>query len=371
MAEPYKILFLEDSLDDIGLMKRELNLANVNYIAKHVCTKEDFLAELSSFNPNIILADYSLPSFTGMDAFRLINGNTMAFILVTGALSEQLAIDCMNEGIDDFIMKSSFKRLPSALIKAVEKKKTEQQRDKMTSDLIQRNKDLEQFAYIVSHNLRGSVANILGLFNLWDPEKRNKHEQKYIYEGIRFSVKKLDDVITDLNYILQVKREINEHRETVIFANVIKDIKVGIYTMIKKEKARIKYSFDEADRILTIKSYLQSIFYNLIVNSIKYKKEEEAPLIEINSRCEKDSILIHFKDNGIGIDMEKNGDKIFGLYKRFSETQEGKGMGLFMVKTQVEALSGEIEINSEPGKGTEFIIRLPVNGPTAGSTSPL
>ncbi|MGZ3884556.1 MAG: sensor histidine kinase [Bacteroidia bacterium] len=370
MTADYKILFLEDSPDDVGLMQRELSLAGIKYAARHVSTKEDFLTEFERFGPHIILADYSLPSFTGMDAFRLIKGNNVAFILVTGALSEQLAIDCMNEGIDDFIMKSSFKRLPSALLKAIDKKKAELQRDKMTNDLIQRNKDLEQFAYIVSHNLRGSVANILGLFNLWDPEKRNKHEQKYIYEGIRFSVKKLDDVISDLNYILQVKREVNENRETVVFANLIKDIKVGIYTMIKKEKARIKYTFDEAESILTIKSYLQSIFYNLIVNSIKYKKEEEDPLIEISSSIEKDMIVIRFKDNGMGIDMEKNGDKIFGLYKRFTEAQEGKGMGLFMVKTQVEALSGKIEVKSEPGKGSEFCIQLPLHA-TADSALPL
>lgn len=361
MTEEYRILFLEDSMDDIGLMKRELDRADIKYSARNVSTKEDFLEEFNSFNPNIVLADYSLPSFTGMDAYRLIDHHNVAFILVTGALSEQLAIDCVNEGIDDFIMKSSFRRLPSAFIRAIEKKKAEAQRTKMTNDLIQRNKDLEQFAYIVSHNLRGSVANILGLFNLWDPEKRNKNEQKYIYEGIRFSVKKLDDVITDLNYILQVKREINEKREKVVFATMIKDIKVGIYTLIKKEQAKIKYSFEDAPSILTIKSYLQSILYNLIVNSIKYRKPDEAPMIEISSRIEKEAVVLHYKDNGIGIDLEKNGDKIFGLYKRFTETQEGKSMGLFMVKTQVEALSGEIKVSSAPGHGTEFTITLPLN----------
>jgi light-regulated signal transduction histidine kinase (bacteriophytochrome) len=338
-------------------MQRELKTSGVEFTSRSVLNREDFLEEYNSFKPDVVLADYWLPSFNGMEAYRLIKHNSYTpFILVTGSLSEQMALDCVREGIDDFVLKSSFKRLPSAILNSIEKKRAEFQRDKMTNDLLQRNKDLEQFAYIISHNLRGSVANILGLFNLWDPDNRSKEEQKFIYEGLKFSVKKLDEVIKDLNYVLQVKKEINEKKEIVFFSDLIRDIKLSISTQIKKDDVKIKTDFTAAESLLTLKSYLYSIFYNLIVNSIKYRKDADSPVIEIKSFMKDGEVGLVFKDNGIGIDMERNADKIFGLYKRFTDLKEGKGMGLFMVKTQVEALGGKITVDSEVGKGTSFTI---------------
>jgi signal transduction histidine kinase len=99
----------------------------------------------------------------------------------------------------------------------------------------------------------------------------------------------------------------------------------------------------------------------LITNSIKYRKAGEAPFITITSKVRGEYVELTFKDNGIGIDLEKYGSKIFGLYKRFNDAQEGKGMGLFLVKSQVEALSGTITIKSEINKGCEFILRFPLS----------
>jgi signal transduction histidine kinase len=103
---------------------------------------------------------------------------------------------------------------------------------------------------------------------------------------------------------------------------------------------------------------LYSIFYNLIHNSIKYRQPGLPCVIQIRSRLLKEGVQLVFKDNGIGIDLKKRGEQVFGLYKRFHPAIEGKGMGLFMVKTQVEALGGKISISSEPNKGTEFTIEF-------------
>jgi len=110
------------------------------------------------------------------------------------------------------------------------------------------------------------------------------------------------------------------------------------------------------DEITSLKAYMHSIFSNLISNSIKYRKPDEEPYIEINSRKEEGKIILTFKDNGLGIDLTTKSDKIFGLYNRFHSHVEGKGMGLFMVKTQVEALGGIITATSELNKGLEFTI---------------
>ncbi len=239
------------------------------------------------------------------------------------------------------------------------RKNTELEKDNITKELIQRNKDLEQFAYIISHNLRAPVANITGLSNiLLSSQDLKSADFKTCLKGLAMSVSKLDEVIIDLNYILQVRKEINEKKEEVSFAGLISGIKTSIKTLIEKENAEIVYDFKPCDSLFTLKSYLNSIFYNLILNSIKYRHPSRRPLINITSRIKGQKLILIFKDNGLGIDLKVNQNKVFGLYKKFHQHSDGKGMGLYMVKTQVEILGGKIHLNSEVGLGTEFIIEL-------------
>ncbi|MDR3680995.1 MAG: PAS domain S-box protein [Flavipsychrobacter sp.] len=237
-----------------------------------------------------------------------------------------------------------------------DQKLADAERNKMITDIIQRNKNLEQFSYIVSHNLRAPVANILGLSDLLQIAENSKEEEQMIMHELSTSVKKLDTVIQDLNYVLQVKHEINEKRETVKFALLLKDIQQSIENLLRSKDVKIIGDFSEVDEILTLKSYLYSIFFNLISNSIKYQRPGIPPVIEISSTKYGDNIQLIFKDNGLGIDLELRGGQVFGLYKRFHQHTEGKGMGLYMVKTQVETLGGKITIESEVNKGTTFKI---------------
>jgi signal transduction histidine kinase len=128
--------------------------------------------------------------------------------------------------------------------------------------------------------------------------------------------------------------------------------------LFDKNNIVINCDFSEIDEFLTLKSYLYSIFYNLISNSIKYRQQLIPGIIDIKSRLVKEKIELIFTDNGMGIDLQKKGEEVFGLYKRFHTDIEGKGMGLFMVKTQVETLGGKISIQSEVNKGTEFTIEF-------------
>jgi len=235
-------------------------------------------------------------------------------------------------------------------------KENENERTKITNDLIQRNRDLEQFTFIISHNLRAPTANIIGFTEILQDETLPKQLQKELLQGLSSSVLGLDNVIKDINSILQVKREVNEKKETVSFTKLVNDIVLSIENIIEKHRVQIKVDFSEVGKIFSLKPYMHSIFYNLISNSIKYSKPEEQPIIEIKSRLEEGKIILTFKDNGLGIDLKTKGDKVFGLYKRFHSHVEGKGMGLFMVKTQVEAIGGTISLKSELDKGTEFTI---------------
>ena len=242
--------------------------------------------------------------------------------------------------------------------RAAELKLAEIERIKMVNELILRNKDLEQFAYIISHNLRAPLANIIGASSALNDPDLSLEDKGILSRGINTSIIKLDEVVKDLNHILQVKGEINEIKETVNFSGLLNDIKTSINNLIDKDDVEIKEDFSAVNEFSTLKAYLYSIFFNLISNSVKYRRHNIPCIIEIKSRRAKNKIELLFKDNGMGIDLTKNSEQVFGLYKRFHSNIEGKGMGLFMVKTQVETLGGKISLKSEENKGTEFLIEF-------------
>lgn len=235
-----------------------------------------------------------------------------------------------------------------------ERKYGEIERAKMIEDILKRNNDLEQFSYIISHNLRAPVANIIGLAEELSRDQIITGESNQLTDYLITSTKKLDTVIIDLNAILQTKREIMENKETIILSRLLEEVLTDIPNLIREEKVKIIMDFSARDELWTLKSFMHSIFYNLISNSIKYRQPSINPVIEIKSEIEADNLILTFKDNGIGIDLVKNKDQVFGLYKRFHTHVEGKGMGLFMVKTQTETLGGAISVQSWVNQGTEF-----------------
>ena len=237
-----------------------------------------------------------------------------------------------------------------------EQKAVEETKKKLTNDIIKRNQDLEQFTFIISHNLRAPNANIIGLAEMLQDKSLSPQEQKKFLRGISASARQLDETIKDINSIVQVKVEVSENKELISFSKLVDDILITVGNLVTKHHVKIKTNFEDVDEFFSLKLYVYSIFYNLISNSIKFRKSEEQPIIEINSKKDNEKIILTFKDNGIGIDMKTHGKKVFGLYKRFHPRLEGKGMGLFMVKTQVEALGGEITVTSELDKGTQFTI---------------
>ncbi len=235
--------------------------------------------------------------------------------------------------------------------------KVQAERDKMTADLVKRNKALEQFTYMVSHNLRAPIANILGISYLLDEGDHDEATLGEMHQLIKQSSSNLDNVIRDMNEILSVKKGFNEERTLVIFDDLLNDIIETESKAIHESKVTIMSDFKARNTLVTVKNYMHSIFQNLISNGIKYRGTE-SPWIKISSYEDENYVYLIFEDNGIGIDLEKNKNKIFGLYNKFHLNKEGKGMGLFMVKSQVESLDGEISVVSEVNKGTKFIIKL-------------
>ncbi|MBU2376349.1 MAG: HAMP domain-containing histidine kinase, partial [Bacteroidetes bacterium] len=135
---------------------------------------------------------------------------------------------------------------------------------------------------------------------------------------------------------------------------------VSIETQIKNSKISILRSFDVRTMFYS-RSYFESIIINLLTNAIKYRSTDRPPIIQVSTTEDENYIILKVKDNGIGIDLNTNRKKLFGLYQRFSPTIEGKGIGLFMIKSHIESLKGRIEVESELGVGTVFSIFFPKN----------
>lgn len=248
--------------------------------------------------------------------------------------------------------------LSIALLDVTQQKTLILEKEAMYNRLVQRNQVLEQFAYIVSHNLRAPLANILGLSQLISQLNPQDDLFGETTQGLHQSSANLDQVVKDLNAILEMRDGIEVVEVQVDLEELIQEA-LDTLGCRNDPNVRINTRFNEVKNVRGIKAYLLSIFTNLIGNSIKYSNDNSPVIIEVSSSIKRGKVVVNFKDNGIGIDLKKHGDNIFKLYKRFHSHKEGRGMGLYMVHSQVLALGGEIKIDSEVGKGTSFTIELP------------
>jgi PAS domain S-box-containing protein len=239
-----------------------------------------------------------------------------------------------------------------------EKKKAEMELRLLADDLYRQNKELHQFAYIVSHNMRSPVANIVGLANLMDLFKDDPETQSQTLKELSKSVNNLDTVIKDLSYILTVNNASKELlKEPVNFQDLLQQALIDLQPQILLTDAQIHVPAKPLI-LRTNRAYLHSIFYNLINNSIKYRSHQ-IPYIKIDFYLTDEHTVIYVADNGKGIDLNKHGHELFKPYKRFDFKVEGKGLGLFLVKSHIEALGGHLTVKSELLKGSTFYVKLP------------
>lgn len=239
-----------------------------------------------------------------------------------------------------------------------ELKKKESDLNKLIHELTNRNNEMMQFNYIVSHNLRSPIANIIGLSNLINANL-NHEDNKKVIEHIKYSTTKMDEMIKDLSLILNTKLTLNTKREKIYLKTIIQEITEALNDQIAESQCQLSVEIDQTtNEQFTVKSYMESILFNLISNSIKYRSSKRPLSINITAQKKEKLTVLTISDNGIGIDLQENGNHVFGLYKRFNYDVEGKGLGLHMTKAQVEALGGEISVESELNKGTTFKIEF-------------
>ncbi|MEC7770771.1 MAG: PAS domain-containing sensor histidine kinase [Bacteroidota bacterium] len=226
--------------------------------------------------------------------------------------------------------------------------------------IVEQNNELQNFVRIISHNLRSPISNLLMLSKIYEWGKDETNDD--IVKKIENTTEALDQTIKDLHLSLSLKSADREKFREIAFADVMKDVEGLLSEEIIKNKATIKTDFSQVDTVFAAKSYVVNVFYNLILNAINYAKNGVPPMVQITSEQNEDSVVLKFADNGIGMELTPEKErKIFDMYGRLSGATEGKGFGLYLVKTQVEAMGGKIEVDSELDKGTTFTITFSKN----------
>ncbi len=235
----------------------------------------------------------------------------------------------------------------------------QEQERRLNQELIQQNEQLQQFGYITSHNIRGPVATLLGLVPLLTEGSGAGAVNKDIVKYVGITLSKLDMVIKDLTTILEYHKPVNLIKESILLDALFQDVCGLIAPMLKDVNCILESDFSEVPQLFSVRSYLHSIFYNLITNAVKFRNPSRQLKIRIGSCVANQSIVMRFSDNGSGIDLASYQGSLFGMHKRFHLEIEGKGLGLYLVKTQINALNGEISVESQVGQGTTFTVRLP------------
>jgi PAS domain S-box-containing protein len=219
------------------------------------------------------------------------------------------------------------------------------------------NNKLFNFTHIVSHNIRSHTSNLSMIVDVI--ENTDKVDDKLSYFDLfKEGTEKLSESIEYLNEIICIQQKTNIEKTKIFLKNEIEKTKMALSIVIKESKITITDSIPKDLTVTAIPAYLDSILLNLFTNAIKYKSPERNSTLEIGYEIIKDYLVINFKDNGLGVNLEKNGHKIFGMYKTFHDNEDAKGIGLFITKNQLEAMNGKIEVESKVGEGSNFKIYL-------------
>ncbi len=228
---------------------------------------------------------------------------------------------------------------------------------KTNQELVKHNHELLQFSFTVSHNLRGPVARMLGLMNLISMTDQAKEKEEML-DLLKQATTELDIILKDLHLIIDSRNDLMRVKEKLFWEE-----KWNNCTFLLQENLRavkdLTVDFSNAPVIYSVKPVIQNVLYNLVSNAIKYRSPERELKIKISTFRRDSATCLQVSDNGLGLDLSQYRNEIFKLYKRFHPHIPGKGLGLYLVKTQVEAVGGHIDVESVLNEGTTFTVRFP------------
>ena len=368
MATLLRALIVEDSEDDTQITLRELRRGGYEVEHERVETRPAMQAALSQGIWDIILCDYTLPKFSARDALLTLkqSGLDLPFIIISGTIGEDNAVEMLKSGAHDFIVKGRLARLLPAIereLRDASTRRLQREAEADRRDLIARleaiNSEIERFTYLAFHDLRAPLITIKGFAGALkqDLDAGRQDEVQRDIERIAGAADKMDEILSDLLEFARIGR-VRRPSEDVNLGQLAQEALRMLNGVIRAKNIRVELSPDlpnvHGDRVR-----LREVFQNLVENAAAYTSGQEHPLIEIGTRKQADQQVIFVKDNGPGIDPRYH-HRIFELFEKLDPNTEGPGIGLALTRRIIEVHGGSIWVESEgQGTGSTFCFTLP------------
>lgn len=362
-----RVLLVEDDPADVELVLRELRRAGFDVLSDVVQTAEEFTQRVRTNSYEVVLADYNLPQWRGMEALEVLRreGLDIPLILVSGALGDVTAVECIKRGATDYVLKDRLARLPVSVRAALQEKHLQEERKRAEKHLAEKveelarsNAELEQFAYVASHDLQEPLRMVATYTQLLSERYRGKLDEqadKYIHYAVDGALR-MQTLIRDLLAFSRIGRQGSDLGYTDCNA-VVEQAVTNLQASIRENGALVKY--DRLPMVTTKGSQLVQVFQNLIGNALKFRGAE-TPTIELGSEKHGNEWVFSVTDNGIGIAPAYCQD-IFVIFKRLHTQAEypGNGIGLAICRKIIEQHGGKIWATSKEGHGSTFKFTLP------------
>ncbi len=362
------MLIVEDEPADVELALHALRQAGLSAVGDVVQTRDEFIDLLRKNLYDVILADYKLPHWNGMESVEVLRqeGLDVPVILVSGALGELTAVECIKQGAADYVLKDQLARLPESVRRAMREKKLREDHRRSLEDLARSNRDLEQFAYVASHDLQEPLRMVATYTQLLAERYQGKLDSdadKYIHYAVDGALR-MQKLVQDLLAFSRVGRQGLALQNTDCNA-VLHDALNNLAAAIQESGTVVHHA--QLPVVMADGSQLAQVFQNLIGNAIKFRSAEP-PLIRVSAEAKGKEWIFSVADNGIGIAPE-HAENVFVIFRRLHTRAEypGNGIGLSICKKIIEQHRGRIWVESEPGHGSIFKFTLPVKARTKGN----
>jgi signal transduction histidine kinase len=372
-----RVLLVDDDPADRDLILRELGRGEFEIVSEAAATADEFRQRVRTNCPDVVLADYNVGKWRGTEALNILReeGLDIPLILVSRALGDVTAVECIKQGVTDYVLKDSLARLSMALRGALKEKDAREHRKKTQASLAQKveelarsNADLEQFAYVASHDLQEPLRMVSAYTQLLAERYRGKLDEqadKYIHYAVDGAAR-MQSLIQDLLAFSRVGRQGTTLASTDC-NQVVEQAVENLRAAILETSALVTHG--SLPLLVANGSQLQQVFQNLIGNALKFRGTH-TPIIQISARKQGTEWLFAVADNGIGISAE-HAESVFIIFNRLHTRTEypGNGIGLAICKKIVERHGGRIQAVPYDGGGTVFNFTLPTQPTAAGQDS--
>jgi signal transduction histidine kinase len=372
-ATPLRVLHVEDNELDAELVAHALRRGGFSVSVAVVQDKAGFERQLRCHRPDIVIADYNLPQWTGMEALAVLrsNGPDIPLILVSGAVGHVTAVECIKHGATDYVLKDGLARLPEAVRRALQEKhllasrrKAEEDLARKVEELARSNADLAQFAYVASHDLQEPLRMVAAYTQLLSERyagSLDENANKFLGYAREGSLR-MQTLIQDLLAFSRIGRT-GTLPSPIDCESIIKEVLLSLGPAIAESGAVVTHA--TLPTILADHSQMSQLLQNLIGNAIKFRGKE-LPLISLETERVGPDWLFSVRDNGIGIAPEY-AENIFVVFHRLHGRTEypGNGIGLAICKKIVERNGGKIWVESNDGHGTIFKFTVPSEQPAS------